>query len=130
MCARESTLVSCKLLAVGTSPSLRKIYIHQHYNKAENNFFKNIFIHNVHKLPLLKVSIEDSAWETFSANSDSLQYTVTAQLVDDQKVLHKTWKNRSRDLYLKTFLNRILSFLLQLNKGDIIMLSIIYYRKK
>jgi len=41
-------------------------------------------------LPLLEVTIEDSAGETLSADSDTLQYTVTPQLMDNQEVLHET----------------------------------------
>ena len=40
--------------------------------------------------PLLEVTIEDSAGEALSADSDTLQHTITPQLVDDQEVLHKT----------------------------------------
>lgn len=41
-------------------------------------------------IPLLEVSIKNSAGETFSADSDTLKYTVTPELVDDQEVLHQT----------------------------------------
>ena len=41
-------------------------------------------------IPLLEVSIEDSAGEALSADSDAFQYTVTPQLVDNQEVLHQT----------------------------------------
>ena len=44
-------------------------------------------------LPLLEVSIHDSAWETLSTDSDTLQYTITPELVDDQEVLHITFEN-------------------------------------
>ncbi len=40
--------------------------------------------------PLLEVTVEDSAWEALSADSDAFQHTITPQLVDDQMVLHKT----------------------------------------
>ena len=43
-------------------------------------------------IPLLEVSIEDSAGEALSADSDSFQHTVTPQLVDDQEVLHQTFE--------------------------------------
>lgn len=51
-----------------------------------------LFWHKKIKLPLLKVSVEDSAWESLSANSDTFQYTVTSQLVDDQVIVHNTWE--------------------------------------
>jgi len=41
-------------------------------------------------LPLFEVTIEDSAGETLSADSDTLQYTITPQLMDNQEVLHET----------------------------------------
>ena len=41
-------------------------------------------------LPLFEVSILDSAGETFPADPDSFQHTVTPELVDDQEVLHET----------------------------------------
>merc|ERR1719419_1159571 len=40
---------------------------------------------------LLEVTVEDSAGEALSADSDAFQHTVTPQLMDDQEVLHKTW---------------------------------------
>ena len=43
-------------------------------------------------IPLLEVTVEDSAGETFPADSDTLQHTVTPELVDDQEVLHQTCK--------------------------------------
>ena len=43
-------------------------------------------------IPLLEVTVEDSAGETFPADSDTLQHTVTPELVDDQEVLHQTYK--------------------------------------
>ena len=46
-------------------------------------------------IPLLEVSVEDSAWETLSADSDTLKHTVAPELVDDQEVLHKTYENAS-----------------------------------
>ena len=46
--------------------------------------------------PLLEVSIDDSAGEAFSADPNTLQHTVTPQLVDNQVVLHQTWKERRR----------------------------------
>ena len=42
-------------------------------------------------LPLLKVSIDDSAGEALSADPNTLQHTITPQLVDNQEVLHQTW---------------------------------------
>lgn len=42
-------------------------------------------------IPLFEVTIEDSAGETLSADSDTLQHTITPELVDDQEVLHQTW---------------------------------------
>jgi hypothetical protein len=42
-------------------------------------------------IPLFEVTIEDSAGKTLSADSDTLQYTVTPQLVDNQEVLHETY---------------------------------------
>ena len=41
-------------------------------------------------IPLLEVTVEDSAGETFPADPDSFQHSVTPQLVDDQEVLHET----------------------------------------
>jgi hypothetical protein len=41
-------------------------------------------------LPLLEVTIEDSAGETFPADPDALQHTITPELVDNQEVLHQT----------------------------------------
>merc|ERR550519_2082606 len=40
---------------------------------------------------LFEVSIDDSAGEALSADPNTLQHTVTPQLVDDQEVLHQTW---------------------------------------
>jgi hypothetical protein len=40
---------------------------------------------------LLEVSIDDSAGESLSADPDTLQYTITPELVDNQEVLHQTW---------------------------------------
>lgn len=48
------------------------------------HFINKVFI------PLFEVTIEDSAGETFSADSDTLQHTITPELVDDQEVLHQT----------------------------------------
>ena len=45
----------------------------------------------IYPLPLLEVTIEDSAGETFPADPDALQHTITPQLVDDQEVLHETY---------------------------------------
>lgn len=45
-------------------------------------------------LPLFEVSIEDSAGEPFSADSDALQDPIAAQLVHDQVVVHHTWGKR------------------------------------
>merc|ERR1712168_398510 len=42
-------------------------------------------------VPLLEVSIWDSAWEALSTDSDALQHTVTPYLMDDQEVLHQAW---------------------------------------
>ena len=39
-------------------------------------------------LPLLEVSILDPVGESLPADPDSLQHTVTAQLVHDQRILH------------------------------------------
>ena len=47
-------------------------------------------IKEIHKLPLLKVTIEDSAGETLSADSNAFQHTITPQLVNNQEVLHQT----------------------------------------
>ena len=44
-------------------------------------------------IPLLEVSIGDSAWEALSANPDALQHTVTPQLMDDQEVLHQACRD-------------------------------------
>ncbi len=49
-------------------------------------------------LPLLEVTIEDSAGKALSADSDALQHTVTPQLVDNQVVLHETYKEQFRSL--------------------------------
>ena len=40
-------------------------------------------------IPLLEVSVGDSAGEALPADPDALQHTVTPQLVDDQEVLHQ-----------------------------------------
>ncbi len=53
-------------------------------------------------LPLLEVTIEDSAGKALSADSDALQHTVTPQLVDNQVVLHETYKEQFRSLNLVT----------------------------
>ncbi len=42
-------------------------------------------------LPLLEVTIKDSAGEALSADSDALQHTITPQLMDNQVVLHETY---------------------------------------
>lgn len=42
-------------------------------------------------IPLFEVTIEDSAGETFPANSDTLKDTITPKLVDNQEVLHQTY---------------------------------------
>ncbi len=47
-------------------------------------------------LPLLEVTIKDSAGEALSADSDALQHTITPQLVDNQEVLHETYKEQFR----------------------------------
>ncbi len=41
-------------------------------------------------LPLLEVTVVDSAGETLPADSDTLQQTITPELVDNQEVLHQT----------------------------------------
>ena len=41
-------------------------------------------------IPLLEVSVKDSAGEALSADSDAFQHTITPQLMDDQEILHKT----------------------------------------
>lgn len=46
-------------------------------------------MYDVQKIPLLKVTVEDSAGETLSADSYTLQYTITAQLVDYQSIFHE-----------------------------------------
>ncbi len=55
----------------------------------------HFFLHFFFLVPLFEVSIQDSVGESFSANSDALQYTITAQLMHDQRVLH-----RPRSLWL------------------------------
>lgn len=42
------------------------------------------------RIPLLEITILDSAWETFPADSDTLQHTITPELMDDKEVLHQT----------------------------------------
>ena len=54
-------------------------------------------------LPLLEVTIEDSAGETFPADPDTFQHTVTPQLVDDQEVLHQTCH-----IFLSDMMNKII----------------------
>ena len=49
-------------------------------------------------IPLLEVSIRDSAWEALSTDPDALQHTVTPQLVDDQEVLHQACKENNDHL--------------------------------
>jgi len=39
-------------------------------------------------LPLFEVSIQDSAGESFPANSDPFQHTVASQLMQHQLMLH------------------------------------------
>ena len=53
-------------------------------------------------LPLLEVTIEDSAGEALPADPDTFQHTVTPQLVDDQEVLHQTY-----DIFLSGMINKI-----------------------
>ncbi len=43
----------------------------------------------VHKTSVLEISIQDPVGEALSADSDALQHTVTAQLVHDQRILHR-----------------------------------------
>ncbi|TRZ00712.1 hypothetical protein DNTS_000605 [Danionella cerebrum] len=40
----------------------------------------------------IQITVEDSAGEALPADSDTLQYTVTPELVDNQEVLHETYK--------------------------------------
>ncbi len=40
-------------------------------------------------VPLLEISIQDPVGKSLSADSDALQHTVTAQLVHDQRILHR-----------------------------------------
>lgn len=49
--------------------------------------FFNTKIH-LYFLPLLEISILDSAGETFPTDPDSFQHTVTSQLMDNQMVFH------------------------------------------
>ena len=42
-------------------------------------------------VPLLEVSVDDSAGEALPADPDTLQNTITPELVDNQEVLHQTW---------------------------------------
>lgn len=42
-------------------------------------------------LPLFEVSVENPAGEPFPANPDALKDPVTAQLVQDQVVVHHAW---------------------------------------
>lgn len=51
-----------------------------------------IIILYLDRIPLLEITIEDSAWETFPADSDTLQHTITPELMDDKEVLHQTCK--------------------------------------
>ena len=46
-------------------------------------------------LPLFEVTIEDPAGEALPADADALQDPVTAQLVQDQVVVHHAWGERS-----------------------------------
>lgn len=50
----------------------------------------NLMVPVVH-LPLLKVSVQDSTGEALPANSDALQHTVTAQLVNDKVIVHNPY---------------------------------------
>ena len=45
-------------------------------------------------VPLLEISIDDSAGEALPADPDPLQNTITPELVDNQEVLHQTWKHK------------------------------------
>ncbi len=62
-----------------------------YFNFWSCNFYDNSLTLSKLRSPLLEVTVEDSAGETLSADSDAFQHTVTPQLVDDQMVLHKTW---------------------------------------
>ena len=42
------------------------------------------------RVPLLEVSIDDSTGEALPADPDTLQNTITPELVDNQEVLHQT----------------------------------------
>lgn len=44
----------------------------------------------LNRIPLLEITVEDSAWETLPADSDTLQHTITSELMDDEEVLHQT----------------------------------------
>ena len=54
-------------------------------------------------IPLLEISIEDPAGETFSADSNTLQDTITPELVDNQVVLHKPC---TKKYYIFNYLNK------------------------
>ena len=48
-------------------------------------------VHTHNTVPLLKISIEDSAGETLPAGHNTLQHTITPQLLDNLEVLHQNW---------------------------------------
>lgn len=45
-------------------------------------------------IPVLEVGVDHTVGETFTANTDTLKYTVTSQLVHNQVRIDDTWMNR------------------------------------
>lgn len=47
-------------------------------------------------LPLFKVSIKHSVWETLTANADAFQDTITAELMQDKESIHFTYREETK----------------------------------
>lgn len=47
-------------------------------------------------LPLFKVSIKHSVWETLTANADAFQDTITAELMQDKESIHFTYRGETK----------------------------------
>lgn len=47
-------------------------------------------------LPLFKVSIKHPVWETLTANADAFQDAITAELMQDKKSIHCTYRGETK----------------------------------
>jgi len=81
----------------GITPAFSTLYLWKMYQNTSYLLIRSLLgnvIFTWSHLPLLKVTILDSAGEALCADSDTLQNTITPQLVDNQEVLHETYNEQ------------------------------------